>query len=98
MSTVEVTFGPLLLVLFCLGVTLWERQRCGTALAPFETLAWPYAAIVGLINFGGRHFGFFPVSLKSILFVLACLMFFILGNGAAGVLSEDRRLPGRAFF
>ena len=72
--------GVLILTLFCLSISLWERKKTGTIITPFSMMAWPYTFIVILINFGGVHFGFFPVHLKSILFVIGCFIFFLAGG------------------
>ena len=73
-------FGPLLLLLFCSLVSYWEYSRLNTIITPFGVLAWPYTVIVMMINFGGKHFGYFPVSLQSIFFVMGCFGFFIISG------------------
>lgn len=80
MISVGDILGVLILTLFCLTISLWERKRTGTTITPFSMTAWPYTFVVILINFGGIHFGFFPVHLKSILFVMGCLIFFLAGG------------------
>ncbi len=76
--------GPTLMFFFCLLISYLEYTRYKTILTPFGVMAWPYTIIVLMINFGGKHFGFFPVSLQSILFILACWIFFLAG-GYAGL-------------
>ena len=83
--------GPLILVTFCSVVSYWEHSRYGTAVTPFGVMVWPYATIVIMINFGGQFFGFFPVSLKSIMFVVLCLFAFLGGEKLAEVMSGARR-------
>ncbi len=72
--------GPLVLVVFCFLVSYWEHTRFGTVVTPFGALAWPYTIVVLMINFGGTYFGFFPVSVESILFVMVCFVFFLVGG------------------
>ncbi len=72
--------GSLLLILFCALVSYWEYSQDNTIITPFGVLAWPYTVVVTMINFGGRFFGFFPVSLKSILFVIVSLIFFLIAG------------------
>ena len=78
-------FGPLLLLLFCSLVSYWVYSRLNTIITPFGVLAWPYTVVVMMINFGGKHFGYFPVSLQSVLFVLTCWMFFLIGGYGVGL-------------
>lgn len=80
MNLIENYLGVLILLLFCFLVSSWEKQRDGTVITPFGLLAWPYAIVVAMINLGGIYFGFFPVSLISILFVILCLLFFKFGE------------------
>jgi len=77
---VEALFGVLILIVFCTLISFWEKTRFDTFITPFGVLAWPYTLVVTMINLGGVHFGYFPVSLKCILFIILCLVFFLLGG------------------
>jgi len=83
--------GPLVLVVFCLLVSYWEYTRFRTVVTPFGALAWPYTIVVLMINFGGTYFGFFPVSVESILFVMICFGFFLVGGYGITFLLIGRR-------
>ncbi len=80
MSHIENYLSLLILLLFCFIVSSWEKHKEGTFLTPFGALAWPYAIVVSMINLGGIYVGFFSVNLKSILFVITCLFFFLIGG------------------
>ena len=71
--------GPLILLIFCALVSYWEYGKFGTFITPFSAITWPYTIITMMINFAGQFFGFYTVSLKSILFILFCLCAFLLG-------------------
>ncbi|MBL7074161.1 oligosaccharide repeat unit polymerase [candidate division KSB1 bacterium] len=76
----EDALGPIILLTFCLFISCWEFKRFNTFVTPFGALAWPYAIVAFMINFGGKYFGFFPVSYENILFVMMCLVFFLIGG------------------
>jgi len=83
-------FGAILFFVFCIGVSYFEHSKFGTVITPFGVIAWPYAIIVLMVNFCWKHFGFFPVSLESILFVILCLIFFIAGAYSVLFLLGDK--------
>ncbi len=68
------------LILFCISISFWEYSQFKTFITPFNVITWPYIIIALMINCIGKYFGFFPVSFKSIFFVIGCLSFFILGK------------------
>jgi len=76
----EAAVGSLILLTFCIAISYWECTRYGTYITPFGVMAWPYAVVVFMINFGGKHFGFFPVSFISISYMILCYIFFLLGG------------------
>ena len=86
----EATLGSLFLLTFCIVVSYFENARFGTYLTPFGAMALPYAVIVAMINLGGRFFGFFPISLISISFVILCMIFFLFG-GYLIVLTQKKK-------
>ena len=73
-------FGIILLSLFCYCVSYLEFQKHRTILTPFNMMVYPYTAVAIMINTVGKYFGFFHVSLNSIIFVIFCLIFFKLGG------------------
>ena len=85
MNHMENYLGLLILLLFCILVSSWEKYKEGTIITPFGVIAWPYAIVVSMINLGGIYFGYFPVSVQSILFVILCLLFFKLGEWFIGL-------------
>jgi len=92
MHGLEEIFGTLLLIVFCFLVSFYEKSRYGTIITPFGTLAWPYAAVIALVNFTGGTIGFYSVSLQSTLFVIVGLAFFRVGGGCAALIPlKDRR-------
>lgn len=80
MINISSILGVIILFLFSFVISYWEKKKFGTIITPFSMMAWPYVIVVTLINFGGVFFGFFPVNLKSILFVIGCLIFFQAGG------------------
>jgi len=76
----DALLGSLLLILFGYAISSFERYRIGTAITPLGVLIWPYIVIVLLVNLIGQHFGFFPISLKSILMFTMFAGFFALGG------------------
>ena len=74
--------GTILLFIFCLAISKYEYAKYSTYLTPFGVLAWPYTIIVIMINFGGVHFGFFPVSFVSIFFMIITFTFFFIGGNS----------------
>jgi hypothetical protein len=76
----EEILSVLILFPFCWLISRWEKAKFRTYITPFATLAWPFSILVIAINLGGIHFGFFAVSLKSVLFVILCLLFFLMGG------------------
>lgn len=87
----EYIAGSFIILIFCITISCWEYSRLGTVISPFGVLAWPYAVVVCMINIIGRHFGFFGVSLKSILFVVLCMVFFCLGGMAVRMRGSNRK-------
>ncbi len=65
---------------FCLLVSYLEYKRHATYLTPFNIMIYPYVITVMMINLFGRHFGFYSVNIESVLFVIACLIFFKAGG------------------
>lgn len=95
MGGIEDILGAVLLLTFCYLISRWEKRRDGTVITPFSVLAWPFAIIVALVNLAGKYFGFFPVNLKSILFVILCLVFFFIGGmGSAAFFGTDNKKLG----
>jgi hypothetical protein len=82
--------GTLLFILFCSLISRFEYQKYGTVITPFGVMAWPYAIIALLVNLGGRQFGFFPVSVQSLAFVLICLILFLFGGYGLTLILSDR--------
>lgn len=74
------TFGSILLLGFCILISRWEYYRFGTFVTPFGAMAWPYTIVVLMINLAGRHFGFYSVSLQSVIFMMIGFIFFLLGS------------------
>ena len=95
MGGIEDILGAVLLLTLCYLISRWEKRRDGTIITPFSMLAWPYAIIVALVNLAGKHFGFFPVNMKSILFVMLCLVFFFIGGmGSVAFFGTDNKKVG----
>ena len=93
MHGLEEIFGTLLLIVFCFLVSFWEKYRYGTIVTPFGMLAWPYAAVITLVNFTGGTIGFYSVSLLSSAFVIVGLAFFRVGGGCAALIPlKDRHM------
>jgi hypothetical protein len=90
----EEILGVVILLSFCVIVSRLEKTKFHTYVTPFGALAWPFSILVAAINLGGVHFGFFPVSLKSILFVTLCLVFFLLGGYTIAHVFEYRGNEG----
>lgn len=80
MSLCENYLSVIILIIFNVFVTYWEKSKDGTIFTPFALLAWPYTLVVVLINVIGFHFGYFSVSLKCILFVLTGYIFYLIGG------------------
>ena len=93
----EDIFGPLLLLTFCLIISYWENNKFGTYITPFGALAWPYTIVVIMINLVGKHFGFFPVSIQSNIFVISCLGFFLIGGQGILLLFESKKIETAQF-
>ena len=92
MGGIEDILGVMLLLIFCYLISRWEKRRDGTIITPFGVLAWPYAIVVTLINLIGKNFGFFPVNIKSIIFVMVCLVFFFIGGmGSAAFFGAEKK-------
>lgn len=72
--------GSLLLITFCTLLSYWENKKYGHFITPFGVMVWPYTIIVLIINFIGKHYGFYEVSLESILFVVVSFFFFMTGG------------------
>ncbi|MBN2031114.1 oligosaccharide repeat unit polymerase [bacterium] len=98
MYYLENYLGTLILLSFCSLISAWEKHQDGTMITPFGVIAWPYAIIVSMINLGGIYFGFFSVSLKSIVFVMLCLLFFLVGGRGIGMIFQYRKENKNVFF
>jgi len=85
------SFGAVILLLFCFIISKYEYSKFGTVITPFGVMAWPYTIIVLIINLVGRHFGFFPVSLKCIFIIIVGMLFFILGGHGANRLFHNAK-------
>jgi hypothetical protein len=81
--------GPCLLALFSGLISFWEYSRYRTVITPFGVTAWPYTLVVWAINAIAKHFGFFPVSLESILFVMGGLGFLMAGGFLSTILASQ---------
>ena len=92
MGGIEDILGAVLLLTFCYLISRWEKRRDGSVITPFSVLAWPYAITVALANLAGKYFGFFPVNMTSILFVMLCLVFFFIGGmGTVAFFGTDNK-------
>ena len=80
MTTIESLFGVVLFGLVCLLTSTVEYRRDRALITPFNALAWPFFIIVALINLVAVRLGFFAVSLTSLLFIIAGLIFFKAGD------------------
>ena len=83
--------GAIILLCFSAAISFWEYNREGVFLTPFAVIAWPYTVIVLMINIAGTHFGFFPVTLKSIFFIISCLMVFVMGSSLVNHIFHPRQ-------
>jgi len=76
----EYILGAVLILIFCLLLTGIEKRNLRTIFTPFSVLAWPYAAVICVINLFAVQYGFYPVSIRCILFIIVSLLFFFIGG------------------
>ena len=74
----------IVLISFCLFVSMYDYKREKTLFTPFNLMVYPYVVIVMMINLGGKYFGFYSVNIRSAMFVISCLAFFMFGGWLIG--------------
>lgn len=80
MGILELTTSIFCILLFGSAIFFLSYRKEGLLITPINVLILPYMLLALLVNLVGTHFGYFPIQLKSILFVIGCAIFFGTGG------------------